>query len=267
MATTKEPFNKDKRKGFLVDTARCIGCRSCQVACKQWNKLHADKTTNLGTFENPRDLTPALFNRIQFIEKEATDGSMTWRFLNKRCMHCGDAGCIKVCPSGALTKTKDGIVVYDKEKCISCKYCVSACPFNIPRYDDDGKVSKCHLCTDRISGGLTPACAKACPTEALKFGDRDTLVASAKAAKKTLYGESDLDGLGVVYALEGPPDQYGLPNNPSIPFSIFLWKDVIKPLGILGFWSSIGAMLLHYVTIGPKKIDDDHHEEKEAGNE
>jgi len=104
---------------------------------------------------------------------------------------------------------------------------------------------------------MTPACAKACPTETIKFGNRSQLIAKATAARKTLYGENDLLGLGVVYALEGPPEQYGLPAKPGIPASIFLWKDVIKPLGILGFWGSIGAMLLHYVTIGPKKVDDD----------
>ena len=259
-----DTVNQAARKGFLVDTSRCIGCRSCQVACKQWNKLDADTTKNQGTFENPRDLTPALFNRIRFVEKADDKGGMSWQFLNERCMHCGDAGCMKVCPSpGALYRTKDGVVAYNKEKCISCKYCVSACPFNIPRYDTDDKVSKCHLCLDRIGGGMTPACAKACPTETLKYGNRNQLIASATAAKKTLYGEKDLNGLGVVYALEGPPEQYGLPKNPSIPLSIFLWKDVIKPLGILGFWGSIGAMLLHYVTIGPKKIEE---EEGEGGH-
>ena len=253
-----DTINQAARKGFLVDTARCIGCRSCQVACKQWNKLDADKTANQGTFENPRDLTPALYNRIRFVEKE-NSGAVSWLFLNERCMHCGDAGCMKVCPSpGALYRTKDGIVAYNKEKCISCKYCVSACPFNIPRYDADNKVSKCHLCLERVGGGMAPACAKACPTETLKFGKRSELIAKATAAKKKLYGVDDLNGLGVVYALEGPPEQYGLPAKPSIPLSIFLWKDVIKPLGILGFWGSIGAMLLHYVTIGPKKIEDDN---------
>lgn len=257
-----EVINQAARKGFLVDTARCIGCRSCQVACKQWNKLDADKTANKGTFENPRDLTPALYNRIKFVESAEGD-KVSWQFFNERCMHCGEAGCIKVCPSpGALFRNKDGVVMYDKEKCISCKYCVSACPFNIPRYGADDKVSKCHLCMDRIGGGMTPACAKACPTETLKYGNRNQLIAAATAAKKNLYGVEPLNGLGVVYALEGPPEKYGLPASPSIPLSIFLWKDVIKPLGIFGFWGSIGAMLLHYVTIGPKKID---HEESGKG--
>lgn len=252
-----DTINQATRKGFLVDTSRCIGCRSCQVACKQWNKLDADKTKNQGTFENPRDLTPALYNRIRFVEQESS-GAVTWQFFNERCLHCGEAGCMKVCPSpGALFRNSDGVVVFNKEKCISCKYCVSACPFNIPRYDADDKVSKCHLCMDRISNGMMPACAKACPTETLKYGNRAELINKAKAAKKNLYGESDLNGLGVVYALEGPPEQYGLPATPSIPLSIFLWKDVVKPLGILGFWGSIGAMLLHYVTIGPKRIDED----------
>lgn len=256
-----DTINQATRKGFLVDSSRCIGCRSCQVACKQWNKLDADKTSNKGTFENPRDLTPALFNRIRFVEHEVS-GELSWQFFNERCMHCGDAGCMKVCPSpGALYRTKEGIVAYNKEKCISCKYCVSACPFNVPRYDANDKVAKCHLCLSRVSGGMTPACAKACPTETLKFGNRNQLIAAATAAKKALYGVKDLNGLGVVYALEGPPELYGLPKNPSIPMSIFLWKDVIKPLGILGFWGSIGAMLLHYVTIGPKKIEEVADEE------
>ena len=261
-----DTINQASRKGFLVDGSRCIGCRSCQVACKQWNKMDADKTKNQGTFENPRDLTPALYNRIKFVETGEA-GNIAWHFFNERCLHCGDAGCMKVCPSpGALYRTKDGIVAFNKDKCISCKYCVSACPFNIPRYGADDKVSKCDLCLSRVGGGMTPACAKACPTETLKYGNRNELVAKAQAAKKTLYGVSELNGLGVVYALEGPPDQYGLPSKPSIPMSIFLWKDVIKPLGILGFWGSIGAVLLHYVTIGPKKVDDDTDETADKGD-
>jgi formate dehydrogenase iron-sulfur subunit len=250
----------ESRMGFLIDTSRCIGCRSCQVACKQWNKLEADKTANRGTYENPRDLTPHLYNRIRFIEK-ADGGGVRWMFLNERCVHCGDAGCMKVCPSpGALYRTKEGFVAFDKEKCIACKYCVSACPFNVPRYGTDEKVSKCHLCFDRIGAGMAPACSRACPTQTLQYGPRGGLIAKAKASKKPVYGEADLSGLGVLYLLEDKPEAYGLPGKPEIPTSIFLWKDVIRPLGIIGFWGSIAAVLAHYVTFGPRKLEEENSE-------
>ena len=247
----------ESRMGFLIDTSRCIGCRSCQVACKQWNKLDVDKTVNQGTYENPRDLTSNLYNRIRFIEK-ADGGNVTWRFLNERCLHCGDAGCMKVCPSpGALYRTREGFVGFNAEKCISCKYCVSACPFGVPRYGADEKVSKCHLCFDRIGAGMVPACAKACPTQTLQYGPRSGLVAKAKASKKTVYGEADLSGLGVLYLLDDKAESYGLPASPSIPTAIFLWKDVLKPLGLIGFWGSIVGVLTHYVTFGPRKLEEE----------
>ena len=247
----------ESRMGFLIDTSRCIGCRSCQVACKQWNKLDVDKTVNQGTYENPRELTSNLYNRIRFIEK-ADGGNVTWRFLNERCLHCGDAGCMKVCPSpGALYRTREGFVGFNAEKCISCKYCVSACPFGVPRYGADEKVSKCHLCFDRIGAGMVPACAKACPTQTLQYGPRSGLVAKAKASKKTVYGEADLSGLGVLYLLDDKAESYGLPASPSIPTAIFLWKDVLKPLGLIGFWGSIVGVLTHYVTFGPRKLEEE----------
>lgn len=248
------------RKAFLIDTTRCTACRSCQVSCKQWNKLPAEATVNRGSYENPPNLSPQLYNRIQFVEREK-NGELQWLFLNKRCMHCGEAGCLKVCPSaGALFRTGDGLIGFDKEKCISCNYCVNACPFDVPRYDGANKVSKCSACLDRVGNGLQPACAKGCPTAALQFGDRDKLLAKAKAAGKSVYGESDLGGLGVMYVLADSAEAYTLPEKPAIPASIFLWKDVIKPLGILGFWGAVGTALLHYVTVGPKKLENDDTE-------
>ncbi|HZW35650.1 MAG: 4Fe-4S dicluster domain-containing protein [Deltaproteobacteria bacterium] len=257
----------ESRMGFLIDTSRCIACRSCQVACKQWNRLDADKTANQGSYENPRELTSNLYNRIRFVEKP-DGGSMKWLFLNERCVHCGDAGCMKVCPSpGALYRTKEGFVAFNKEKCIACKYCVSACPFNIPRYGADEKVAKCNLCADRIEAGMMPACAKACPTQTLQYGPRGAMIAKAKASKKAIYGEADLSGLGVLYLLDDKPEVYGLPAGPAIPVSIFLWKDVVKPLGILGFWGSIAAVLFHYVTTGPKRLEEDAPEKGENRHE
>ncbi len=245
------------RKAFLIDTTRCTACRACQVACKQWNKLPADATVNRGSYENPPDLTPHLFNQIHFIEKEQ-DNDMRWLFLNKRCMHCAEAGCVKVCPSaGALYHSPEGMVFQNQDKCIECHYCVNGCPFDVPRYDAKKKVTKCHACMDRVANGLVPACVKACPTGTLLFGDRNDLIADAKAKGQNLYGENDLSGLGVMYVLDDAPGVYSLPAKPVIPASIFLWKDVIKPLGILGFWGAIGTAVLHYVTVGPKKLEDD----------
>ena len=254
------------RKAFLIDTTRCTACRSCQVACKQWNKLPAEATVNRGSYENPPQLTPHLYNQVRFIESEK-DGDLRWLFVNKRCMHCGDAGCIKVCPSaGALYRTEDGLVAFNQEKCIGCNYCVNGCPFDVPRYTGEKKVTKCHACLDRVSNGLVPACVKACPTGTLQFGDRDKLIAAAKARGKKIYGENDLKGLGVLYVLDDTPGTYELPEKPAIPASIFLWKDVIKPFGILGFWGAIGMAVLHYVTIGPKQLENgDDHDTPEKG--
>lgn len=255
------------RKAFLIDTTRCTACRSCQVACKQWNKLSAEATVNRGSYENPPNLSPQLYNRIEFVEKEQ-GGDLKWLFFNRRCMHCAEAGCLKVCPSnGALYRTEEGLVGFDKIKCISCNYCVNGCPFDIPRYDGEKKASKCHACLDRVANGLTPACVKSCPTGTLQFGDRDKLISKAKAAGKTLYGENDLGGLGVLYVLDDTPGTYSLPDKPAIPASIFLWKDVIKPLGILGFWGAVGAAMLHYVTVGPKKLEDEGSKEQKGGDE
>ncbi len=250
------------RKAFLIDTTRCTACRSCQVACKQWNKLPAEAAVNRGSYENPPSLSPHIYNKIEFVEKEQ-GGEFKWLFLNMRCMHCGDAGCIKVCPSaGALYRTEDGLVGFDKDKCIACNYCVNGCPFDVPRYDADKQVTKCHACLDRVTNGLQPACVKSCPTGTLQFGDRDTLIAKARASGKTLYGENDLGGLGVLYLLDEAPESYSLPQKPMIPASIFLWKDVIKPLGIFGFWGAVGAAMLHYVTVGPKRLEEDDTQEK-----
>ncbi|NCO50802.1 MAG: 4Fe-4S dicluster domain-containing protein [Deltaproteobacteria bacterium] len=256
-----------KRKAFLIDTTRCTACRSCQVACKQWNKLTAEDTVNRGSYENPPDLTPQLYNQIHFIEQDRGK-DMRWLFINRRCQHCADAGCVKVCPSaGALYHTPDGLVGFNQDKCIECHYCVNGCPFDVPRYDSKQKITKCHACIDRVQNGLLPACVKACPTQTLQFGDRETLIAGAKAAGKKLYGENDLGGLGVLYVLDDEPDTYRLPKNPAIPASIFFWKDVVKPLGILGFWGAVGVAALHYVTVGPKRIEDEPEDKSPKGGE
>lgn len=246
------------RKAFLIDTTRCMACRSCQVACKEWNKLPADATVNRGSYENPPSLTPLLYNQIHFVETEQGE-NLRWLFINRRCLHCAEAGCMKVCPSaGALFRTPEGLVGFDQSKCIGCNYCVNGCPFDVPRYNAANKITKCHGCLDRVENGMVPSCVKACPSGALQFGDRQTLLEGARAAgHRTIYGEKELGGLGVMYVIDDTPGTYSLPDKPAIPASIFVWKDVIKPLGILGFWGAIGTVLLHYVTAGPRQLEEE----------
>lgn len=243
------------RKALLISPELCIGCRGCQTACKSWNQLPGTKTTNRGTYENPPDLTPNLYNKIRYVEMPSESNMMRWLFVSQRCMHCGDAGCIKICPApGALFKTPEGAVNFNKEKCIGCRLCVVGCPFDIPRYDENNKVTKCHLCFDRIAEGLAPACAKTCPTGAISYGDRDSLIDSAKKAGYTkVYGETDLDGLGALYAFKDPPKIYGMAETPAIPESVVFWHKVLKPLAYIGLGGAVAASLLHLVVFGPKR--------------
>lgn len=235
------------RKALLITPDLCIGCRACQVACKEWNQLKASKTRNFGSYENPPDLDENNFNRIRFIEHSDQKG-MRWLFVSQRCMHCGEPACVDVCPSKALIKDRDtGIVYYDKKKCISCQGCKAACPFEIPRYEQGGrgKIAKCHFCIDRVRAGLVPACAKTCPTEAIKYGERDKLIKEAKAKKYRIYGENDLGGLGVVYAITESPRVYKLTESPRVPESVVFWASVLK--GFSRSENSFASTFLRYL--------------------
>jgi formate dehydrogenase iron-sulfur subunit len=254
MATTPE-----NRKALLISPELCIGCRGCQTACKNWNQLSGQKTKNSGTYQNPPDLAPMSFNIIRYSEVPSEANPVRWLFVSRRCMHCGDAGCMKICPApGALYKTKEGAVAYDKEKCIGCKLCVAGCPFDVPRYDSDSKVSKCNLCADRIADGLSPACAKTCPTGAIQYGDRNELIASAKkAGYNKVYGEADLTGLGALFAFKDAPKIYGMDENPAIPESVIFWHNVLKPLSLIGLGGAVAGALIHYAVIGPHKDEEE----------
>jgi len=247
------------RKSLLISPELCIGCRGCQTACKEWNQLPGSKTVNKGSSENPPDLTPSLYNRIRYVEMPSEANMVRWLFVSQRCMHCDDAGCMKICPApGALFKTKEGAVGFNKDKCIGCRLCVTSCPFDIPRYDDKNKITKCHLCSDRIAEGLVPACAKTCPTGAISYGERDAVMSKAKASGyQKLYGEADLGGLGVLYAFQDPPKIYGMNEKPVIPESVVFWHNVLKPLAYWGLGGAVVASLLHYVAFGPKRYEEE----------
>lgn len=250
-----------QRKSLMVTPDLCIACRGCQTACKQWNKLPGDITTNSGTHENPPNLTSNLYNQIHFIEKPR-DVGIDWLFVRRACMHCGEAGCIDICPApGALFRTREGAVVYDKEKCIGCKLCIAGCPFDVPRYDENDKISKCTLCADRISNGLSTACAKGCPTGAIKYGRRDDLIVKAKAAGFSVYGENDLEGLGVMFALKADPAEYNLPK-PTYNASMALFDSFLRPFTLIGLGAVAAGALVHYLTVGPKDVEPDETSEK-----
>src|SRR4030042_1540998 len=179
-------------KAILYDATKSTACRGCQAACKQWNELEAEVTTNTGSYENPADLSWRTWVKVRLNEVES-DGDLAWLFPRRACMHCTDAGCVKVCPTKAVHKTDEGIVFVDRNICTGCGYCVEACPFDVPRLDGSrltgkAKMYKCILCKDRVDNGLEPACVKTCPPGALDFGERDDMVARAQARVDALGG-------------------------------------------------------------------------------
>ncbi len=252
-------------KAILFDATRCTACRGCQSACKQWNENDElipttgwTKTSNTGSYENPPDLSPSTWLKMEFREIDKS-GKVSWLFSRRSCMHCTDAGCIKACPVDAVYRNENGFVSYNKDVCIGCGYCVEACPFEVPRYTRNNltgsaKMDKCTACTtnglNRIAEGWEPACVKTCPPKALRYANRDELVAEGKKrvlalsakgfSNAYLYGDKELGGLHVMYVLDESPETYGLPAEPRIPAATIAWKDVIQPLG----WAVGGLTLV-----------------------
>ncbi len=230
-------------KSMLIDTSKCTACRACQVACKQWNQLPAEETKFSGTYENPPRFSPVTWMKVTFREVEVGD-EVRWYFGNQRCMHCSDAACALVCPVGAITHTETGAVSIDPKKCIGCNYCVGNCTFDVMGYSRrDNMAEKCTFCEDRVANGLKPACASACPTDAIIFGERSALISRAQARAKTLrangdpraraYGIEELDGTGMLFVLRDVPANHALPADPVVPFGARAWNYVFKPLRVL----------------------------------
>ncbi len=231
-------------KAILYDATKCMACRGCQVVCKQWNELTAVETTNWGSYENPKDLSSQTWLKMEFREV-GDNGTLRWLFNRRACMHCGDASCVKVCPTGALFYHPSGFVSLDKLKCTGCGYCVEFCPFDVPRLDTNrasglGKADKCTLCTtkdlNRIDNDEEPACVKTCPTGALTYGNRDTLLTAGEASVQELggnarlYGKDEVGGTHVLYVLDDSARTYGLPEDPKVPAAATV-HDVLKPVG------------------------------------
>jgi formate dehydrogenase iron-sulfur subunit len=219
------------RKGFFTDTSICIGCKACEVACKEWNENPADGLEFLGqSHDNTGELSGTTWRHVAFIEQATQDDEFRWLMSSDVCKHCTHAACLDVCPTGALMRTEFGTVVVQQDICNGCGYCVPACPYGvIDQKPRDGRVAKCTLCYDRLDVGLEPACAKACPTKSIQFGDWDDLrdVAAARVeelheagvADARLYGADTDDGVGgngAFFLLLDEPEVYGLPPAPVV---------------------------------------------------
>jgi len=244
------------RVGFFTDTSVCIGCKACEVACKEWNLVPQDGPLSLSanSYDNTMALGASTWRHVAFIEQhkpvQIPDGGgsvtvpappgatvtevgpaaegMRWLMSSDVCKHCSSAACLEVCPTGALFRTEFGTVVVQQDICNGCGYCVPACPFGvIDRREDDGRAFKCTLCYDRLSGGLEPACAKACPTDSIQFGELDELRERARVRVETLheagvtdarlYLEDETDGIGgagAFFLLLDEPEVYGFPPDP-----------------------------------------------------
>ena len=255
----------------LVDTTTCIGCKACEVACLEWNGYEFRETTFENTYQTMPDTAWNFWNLIRFNEVVNDDNSVSWLMRKDQCMHCADPGCLTACPAdGAIVQYQNGIVDFNQANCIGCQYCVTGCPFNIPKFNSaTKKVYKCTLCSDRVGAGLEPACIKSCPTGCLHFGSKEDMLdlAHKRAAQvrantgwkdADVYDPEGVGGTHVIYVLADAknPEKYGgLPKDPTVPFFVKMWKGPLKWIGGLAMGLGIAAVFGHYVRYGPKPVD------------
>ncbi|WP_136524617.1 4Fe-4S dicluster domain-containing protein [Geomonas ferrireducens] len=253
-------------KGMFVDTTICTGCKACQVACKQWNGLSAEPA-HFGkrpgvpypvadnftgdSYDNTGTLSATDWRHVRFIEQiDESRREKRWLFSSDSCKHCSDAGCLNACPTKAIVRTDLGNVVVQQETCIGCKFCIPSCPYGVISFSEEtGTAHKCTLCNDRIHNGLGTACAKACPTGSIRFGELADLKKRAdarlaqlkgKGEQARIYGYEEADGLNVFYLFADRPKVYGQPEDPVVPQRRLVLCSLVTILTALG----VGAAAL-----------------------
>lgn len=251
--SASEPLAAADDVTILYDTTKCIGCRACQNACKDLYG-NASEPDPSGLYDAPQHLSADTWTLIK-VRSEGPNSD--WPFFNYQCMHCTDAACVAVCPTGALHKDPMGFVALDRSLCIGCGYCTQFCPYGVPHlgednlYTGEAKSFKCFFCQDRMRSGVAgPACVEACPTAALIWGARGQLLQQARdrvadlkaqgVGDARLYGEKEAGGLHRLSILVDKPSAYGLPEDPqgSITFAN-AWRKIIQPLGGVAFGATV----------------------------
>ncbi len=242
--------------GFFTDSTLCIGCKACEVACKEWNGVEADGFDWTGfSYDNTGVVGHSTWRHVKYVENTPTPGlggnspeQITWEFSSDVCKHCEVAGCLEACPTGSIIRTEFGGVYVQPDVCNGCSYCVVACPFGvIEKNEKDGRAFKCTFCYDRQKVGLPPACAKACPTESILFGPIEKLKLHAEERLKQLHGngmtdaniynptDTSVQGLHAFFLVRGDPKAYNLPPKPEVP-TIYLkdgWRSAAVGAGML----------------------------------
>jgi formate dehydrogenase iron-sulfur subunit len=254
--------------GFYTDTTVCIGCKACEVACKEWNQLPA---TNGGvrelsgdSYDNTRRLDGIHWRHVKFIEQFSADRvAGRWLMMSDVCKHCAQAGCLEVCPTGAIIRTEFDTVVIQSDVCNGCRDCIAACPFGVIDLNPvSNTAQKCTLCYDRLQAGMQPACSQACPTKSIQFGPIRDLRQRAESRVQQLHGlgegraylygadEKILGGLNSFYLLVDKPEVYGLPRDPQLPSRNLFPGSLFSMLGAIVFG------LLGLVSLRKRRMDE-----------
>ncbi len=273
MATMTQTPARREPHGFFTDTTVCIGCKACEVACKQWNQLASEtggqQPLSGDSYDNTQRLDGMNWRHVKFIEQFSADPQRTqqsrWLMMSDVCKHCVRAGCIEVCPTGAIIRTEFDTVVIQADTCNGCRACISACPFGVIDINENAKVAqKCTLCYDRTTIGEQPACSKACPTASIQYGplngpnglkakaqERVQQLKEQGVDQAQLYGADDkiVGGLNSFYLLVDRPQVYGLPENPQLPS-----RNLAPSSALTGIGAAVMG-LLGLVSLRKKRMD------------